>query len=152
MDRIGTFLILMVAALVLVPGSFAEEVQSNETTSAIVTEVVVSDINGTSNGTVVEEVKEVVLPDFEANMTVNTLEKVGINQTVAISLTAAEEGIWNTTTTEGLEQVGEPVTTNGTEVFTIKAIGAGEQLFNAAFEAANATEANETYSLAIIVA
>jgi predicted secreted protein len=142
MDRIGTFLILLVAALVLIPGTFAEEAQTSENTT-----VTVEDVNATVNETAAVPV------DFEANMSVSTLEKVGINQTVAISLTAEDEGKWNTTLTKGLEAVGEPVATNGTEVYTIKAITAGKQSFSAIHEALNETakEAGETYKLEITV-
>ncbi|MFH0966259.1 MAG: protease inhibitor I42 family protein [Methanobacteriota archaeon] len=153
MDRIAKFLILLVAALVLVPGCFAEEMNTTET--AITTEVAeVVEVAETTNETVGVDVAEAIIPDFEANMSMSTLE-MGVNQTVAIALTAEEtEGIWNVTMTDGLTQEGNSTVTNGTEVWTIKAVTAGEQSFNAVHEAMSetATEAGETYKLDIIVA
>ena len=164
MDRIAKFLILLVAALVLVPGCFAEELKNetaNTTEIAEVVEVaenatetaVVKEVAEVTNGTVAEAIADAVIPDFVANMTVSKLEKVGVNQTVAISLIAEDEGIWNITKTEGLEQVGEPAITNGTSVYTIKALTAGDQSFEAVHKAVNATatEAGETYKLDIII-
>ena len=142
MDRIAKFLILLVAALVLVPGCFAEEQMTDAVATPTIEEVI--DVAG-------NETAETVVPDFTANETVTTLN-MGVNQTVAIALTAQEaEGIWNTTLTEGLEQVGNSTVTNGTEEFVIKAISAGAQTFSAAHEGAEA-ESNETYTLEITVA
>ena len=153
MDRIAKFLILLVAALVLVPGCFAEEMKTNETINT--TEVVeVAEVIKTANETADLEVVEAIVPDFEANMSVASL-KMGVNQTVAIALTAEEaEGIWNITMTDGLTQEGNSTVTNGTEVWTIKTVTAGEQSFSAVHEAVSETaaEAGETYTLDIIVA
>lgn len=154
MDRIAKFLILLVAALVLVPGCFAAE-QTTEATATPTIEEVIEVAGATAaagNETTVEEVVAEVIPDFTANETVTSL-KMGVNQTVAIALTAKEaEGIWNITKSEGLEQIGNStVTKEGTEEFIIKALTAGTETFSATHEGA-ATEAGETYTLEIIVA
>jgi hypothetical protein len=154
MDRIAKFLILLVAALVIAPGCFAEEQKNESVTTPVIEEVI--EVADATNGTVAEEsseeVADMVIPDFTANETVTLLE-MGINQTVAVSLTAEEaDGIWNITWTEGLEQVGNStITGEGTEEFIIKALTAGNQTFSAIHEGA-ATEAGETYSLDIVVA
>ncbi len=158
MDRIAKFLILLVAAVVLVPGCFAEEQTVEAEATPTIEEVVeVEDIveatDAAGNETVVEEVVEEIIPDFTANETVTLLENVGVNQTVAIALIGEEaDGIWNVTMSEGLEQVGNStVTEEGAEEFIIKALTAGTQSFSAIHEGA-ATEAGETYTLEIIVA
>ncbi len=169
MDRIAKFLILLVAALVLVPGCFAEEmtdIAAEETPVAELVDVVeetgepvveeeveLVDVVEETGEPVVEEEAEEIVPDFTANQTVTLLENVGVNQTVAIALTAEEaEGIWNVTFSEGLEQIGNStVTEEGAEEFIIKAITAGNQTFSATHEGAE-TEAGETYTLEIIVA
>ena len=144
MDRIAKFLILLVAALVLVPGCFAEEQKTDAVATPTIEEVITVAGNETA---------EKVVPDFTANETVTSLN-MSVNQTVAIALTAEEaEGIWNITNTDGLEQVGSSTVTNGTEEWIIKAITAGNQTFSAVHEAVNATapEAGETYNLEIVV-
>jgi len=161
MDRIAKFLILLVAAVVLVPGCFADETVEAAATPTIEEVVEVAEVaeatDAAGNETVVEEaveeVVEEIIPDFTANETVTLLENVGVNQTVAIALSAEEaDGIWNVTMSEGLEQVGNStITEEGAEEFIIKALTAGTQSFSAIHEGA-ATEAGETYTLEIIVA
>lgn len=159
MDRIATFLVLLVAALVLVPGCFAEEmsteVEANATAveEIIVEEVMVEDAaNATTEEAVVEEVVAIE-PDFMVNATTTTLE-IAVNQTVAISLTAEDAGVWNVTMSEGLEQVGNSTVVEATEEWIVKAIEAGTQTFSAVHEAtdAEATEAGESYTLELVVA
>lgn len=155
MDRIAKFLILLVAALVLVPGCFAEEMKTNESVNTTTDVVEGAEIVETANETATKEVAEAIIPDFEANMTTVSPLDMEINKTVAIALTAEDaEGIWNVTMTDGLTQEGNSTVTNGTEVWIIKAVSAGEQSFSAVHEAMNATaiEAGETYKLDIIVA
>ncbi len=155
MDRIAKFLILLVAALVLAPGCFAEETTAVDANATIevdanaTTEVVAE----TPVAEVANETAEVVAADFTVDVNTTTLD-MAVNQTAAISLVAEDAGIWNITMTEGLEQVGNSTVTNETEEWIIKAIAAGNQTFSAVHEAtdAAATEAGESYTLDIVVA
>jgi predicted secreted protein len=151
MDRIAKFLILLVAALVLVPGCFAEEtmVEPTEAPELIEEVIVEEEIIETANETVVEEA---IVFDFTANETVNMLE-MGVNQTVMVSLAADETaGIWNVSMSEGVELVGDSVVADGVQSWILTAATPGTYTFNAVFESIEETDAEPvTYNLEIII-
>ncbi|HWQ66092.1 MAG TPA: hypothetical protein VN372_04385 [Methanospirillum sp.] len=151
MDRISTFLILLAAALLLVPGCIAAEM----TTEANTTEVteVVAVVEETTNATAVaDDVNATeVVEALKADLNITSLDMT-VDQSVLISLPNDESGKWNTTVSEGLELDANTTMVEGMEEFSVKAIAAGNQTFSAAFMKADATEAEQKYDLAIVVA
>ena len=164
MDRIVTFLLLLVSALLLVPGCIAEEQVAPEATEVVPEVEVVEEVAGEVP---VEEVTEVIaeeLPVYNVTADVNVTElTVPMNEVVMISL--AENPTtgytWNVTLTEGLTLLNETyvqdeaeegmVGVGGVHEWIIEAIATGEQTFYGIEQQAQSEETGSEYTLKLIV-
>lgn len=141
MDRISYVLILLAAALVLVPGCIAAE--QNKTISNTTSLHQISVIEGVNNTTVTSPT---LLAD--ENLTKGSLK---VNQTALISLKEPTNGsTWNTTVTSGLKIVNKTPRSNGTSKWTVEAIKSGANSFSATEMNGKDKEKN-SYTLTIFV-
>ncbi|NLV27728.1 MAG: hypothetical protein GXY48_11290 [Methanomicrobiales archaeon] len=148
MDRIVTFLLLLVSALLLVPGCIADEQAAVETTE------IVADVEVTE-----EAVEEAIAFDYTADMNTTALNMTS-GQVVLVQLPEDETtGFeWNATLSEGLNLVSEDhMVAEGIENVTafhqwyITAVNAGEQIFNSVEMKEDSEEIGTEYTLNILV-
>lgn len=172
MDRIVTFLLLLVSALLLVPGCIAEEQVAPEATEVVpevevVEEVVETVVEEVAGEVPVEEVTEVIaeeLPVYNVTADVNVTElTVPMNEVVMISLpeNPTTGYTWNVTLTEGLTLLNETyvqdeaeegmVGVGGVHEWIIEAIATGEQTFYGIEQQAQSEETGSEYTLKLIV-
>ena len=176
MDRIVTFLLLLVSALLLVPGCIAEEQVIPETTEVVpealvasdATEEVVEEVAGEVADEVpaeeAEEIPGAELPVYNVTADVNTTELVvPMNEVIMISL--AENPTtgytWNVTLSEGLALLNDVyvqdeaeegmVGVGGVHEWFIEAVEAGEQTFYGIEQQAQSEETGSEYTLKLIV-
>jgi inhibitor of cysteine peptidase len=172
MDRIVTFLLLLVSALLLVPGCIAEEQVIPETTEVVPEALVASDATEEVASEVADEVpaeeaEEIAgdeLPVYNVTADVNTTELVvPMNEVIMISL--AENPTtgytWNVTLSEGLTLLNDVyvqdeaeegmVGVGGVHEWFIEAVEAGEQTFYGIEQQAQSEETGSEYTLKLIV-
>lgn len=172
MDRIVTFLLLLVSALLLVPGCIAEEQVIPETTEVVPEALVASDATEEVASEVADEVpaeeaEEIAgdeLPVYNVTADVNTTELVvPMNEVIMISL--AENPTtgytWNVTLSEGLALLKDVyvqdeaeegmVGVGGVHEWFIEAVEAGEQTFYGIEQQAQSEETGSEYTLKLIV-
>ncbi len=172
MDRIVTFLLLLVSALLLVPGCIAEEQVIPETTEVVPEALVASDATEEVASEVADEVpaeeaEEIAgdeLPVYNVTADVNTTELVvPMNEVIMISL--AENPTtgytWNITLSEGLALLKDVyvqdeaeegmVGVGGVHEWFIEAVEAGEQTFYGIEQQAQSEETGSEYTLKLIV-
>lgn len=172
MDRIVTFLLLLVSALLLVPGCIAEEQVIPETTEVVPEALVASDATEEVTSEVADEVpaeeaEEIAgdeLPVHNVTADVNTTELVvPMNEVIMISL--AENPTtgytWNVTLSEGLTLLNDVyvqdeaeegmVGVGGVHEWFIEAVEAGEQTFYGIEQQAQSEETGSEYTLKLIV-
>lgn len=172
MDRIVTFLLLLVSALLLVPGCIAEEQVIPETTEVVPEALVASDATEEVTSEVADEVpaeeaEEIAgdeLPVYNVTADVNTTELVvPMNEVIMISL--AENPTtgytWNITLSEGLALLKDVyvqdeaeegmVGVGGVHEWFIEAVEAGEQTFYGIEQQAQSEETGSEYTLKLIV-
>ncbi|HPY59633.1 MAG TPA: protease inhibitor I42 family protein [Methanospirillum sp.] len=172
MDRIVTFLLLLVSALLLVPGCIAEEQVIPETTEVVPEALVASDATEEVTSEVADEVpaeeaEEIAgdeLPVYNVTADVNTTELVvPMNEVIMISL--AENPTtgytWNVTLSEGLTLLNDVyvqdeaeegmVGVGGVHEWFIEAVEAGEQTFYGIEQQAQSEETGSEYTLKLIV-
>lgn len=172
MDRIVTFLLLLVSALLLVPGCIAEEQVIPETTEVVPEALVASDATEEVTSEVADEVpaeeaEEIAgdeLPVYNVTADVNTTELVvPMNEVIMISL--AENPTtgytWNVTLSEGLALLNDVyvqdeaeegmVGVGGVHEWFIEAVEAGEQTFYGIEQQAQSEETGSEYTLKLIV-
>ena len=149
MDRIVTFVFLLVAALLLIPGCIAEE-----KTSAVET-VALNESSSTNDTTIA---------DYNVDENITSLN-VTVNETVLVQLpeNPTTGYTWNVTLTSGLELLNDTyiqdkapegmVGVGGVHEWLIQAIASGEQSFNGiekqAWEPVSGNET--TYTLSLLV-
>jgi len=165
MEKLITLVILLVAAVLLVPGCFAEQSAGNasENTTAPV-EIVEESI--TTIVDVTEAAPVDVMPEVNFTVDANTTSlTMNVSQTVLVSLkenpTTGFE--WNATNSTGLEIVNSTHTTDkapegmvgvgGVHTWILKAVEAGNQTFDAVYkrEWEPTTGKEDTYSLNVTV-
>ncbi|MDX8550619.1 protease inhibitor I42 family protein [Methanospirillum sp. J.3.6.1-F.2.7.3] len=143
MDRIVTFLLLLVSAILLIPGCIAEE----QTVSEVVDEAIVTpaynvtaDVNTTELNMTLNQVAFVQLPE-------NPTTGYSWNVTLSDGLTLLNETYVQDAAAEGMVGVG------GVHEWYIEAIAVGNQTFDGIYKQPwEETVGNETtYSLAILV-
>ena len=156
MDRIVTFLLLLVAAVLLVPGCIAEEQAAPEITE------VAPDMNATEEGT-----DSALVYDFTADINTTTLNMT-LDQVALVQLpeNPTTGYMWNVTLSAGLEFGDDPngtyvqdaapegmVGVGGIHEWVIKAVETGEQTFSAIEkrEWEEETGNETTYTLNILV-
>ncbi len=153
MEKILSVMIVLVAALLFVPGCFAEEASVTEVVADAPVEEVVA----------AEPVVEVAQANYTADFNTTSLE-MNVNETVLVSLeenpTTGYE--WNMTPSAGLEIVSsefvpakdETVGAPGVHEWILKAIESGNQVFSGAdVRSFEEPAGNETaYTLEIVVA
>ena len=172
MDRIVTFLLLLVSALLLVPGCIAEEQVIPETTEVVPEALVASDATEEVTSEVADEVpaeeaEEIAgdeLPVYNVTADVNTTELVvPMNEVIMISL--AENPTtgytWNVTLSEGLTLLNDVyvqdeaeegmIGVGGVHEWFIEAVEAGEQTFYGIEQQAQSEETGSEYTLKLIV-
>ncbi|NLL09825.1 MAG: protease inhibitor I42 family protein [Methanomicrobiales archaeon] len=172
MDRIVTFLLLLVSALLLVPGCIAEEQVIPETTEVVPEALVASDATEEVASEVADEVpaeeaEEIAgdeLPVYNVTADVNITELVvPMNEVIMISL--AENPTtgytWNITLSEGLALLKDVyvqdeaeegmVGVGGVHEWFIEAVEAGEQTFYGIEQQAQSEETGSEYTLKLIV-
>lgn len=172
MDRIVTFLLLLVSALLLVPGCIAEEQVIPETTEVVPEALVASDATEEVTSEVADEVpaeeaEEIAgdeLPVYNVTADVNITELVvPMNEVIMISL--AENPTtgytWNITLSEGLALLKDVyvqdeaeegmVGVGGVHEWFIEAVEAGEQTFYGIEQQAQSEETGSEYTLKLIV-
>jgi inhibitor of cysteine peptidase len=172
MDRIVTFLLLLVSALLLVPGCIAEEQVIPETTEVVPEALVASDATEEVTSEVADEVpaeeaEEIAgdeLPVYNVTADVNITELVvPMNEVIMISL--AENPTtgytWNVTLSEGLTLLNDVyvqdeaeegmVGVGGVHEWFIEAVEAGEQTFYGIEQQAQSEETGSEYTLKLIV-
>ena len=172
MDRIVTFLLLLVSALLLVPGCIAEEQVIPETTEVVPEALVASDATEEVTSEVADEVpaeeaEEIAgdeLPVYNVTADVNITELVvPMNEVIMISL--AENPTtgytWNITLSEGLTLLNDVyvqdeaeegmVGVGGVHEWFIEAVEAGEQTFYGIEQQAQSEETGSEYTLKLIV-
>ncbi len=166
MDRIVTFLLLLVSALLLVPGCIAEEQVAPEATEVVpevpvveeATEAVVEEVAGEVP---VEEVTEVIaeeLPVYNVTADVNVTElNMTVGQIAMIELPETTDFEWNVTATEGLTIVKDihidavEGTVGAFHQWFVEAVTAGEQSFSGVEKKADSEETGSEYTLNILV-
>jgi len=172
MDRIVTFLLLLVSALLLVPGCIAEEQVIPETTEVVPEALVASDATEEVTSEVADEVpaeeaEEIAgdeLPVYNVTADVNTTELVvPMNEVIMISLTENPTTgyTWNVTLSEGLTLLNDVyvqdeaeegmVGVGGVHEWFIEAVEAGEQTFYGIEQQAQSEETGSEYTLKLIV-
>ena len=172
MDRIVTFLLLLVSALLLVPGCIAEEQVIPETTEVVpealvasdATEEVASEVADEVPAEEAEEISGDELPVYNVTADVNITELVvPMNEVIMISL--AENPTtgytWNITLSEGLALLKDVyvqdeaeegmVGVGGVHEWFIEAVEAGEQTFYGIEQQAQSEETGSEYTLKLIV-
>ncbi len=165
MERFFSIVILLVAAVLLVPGCFAEEttVEAVETVTPVETIDDEAEVTEDAAATEVAE-EETVEATYTVDVNMTNLT-MAIDETAIISL--AENPTtgydWNVTNTSGLEIVSDVhvqdeaeegmVGVGGFHTWVIKAVETGEQTFTAVMEHVSepATGDEETYTLDVIV-
>jgi inhibitor of cysteine peptidase len=174
MEKFFSFIILLVAALLLAPGCIAEEnvtvdesiIVDEPVVDEPVIEEVVTDEGAEANATEPVEITEetVVLPNYTADMEVVTLN-VKLDETVLISLPENQTTgyMWEVTNSTGLEILNDTyvmdaseegmVGVGGVHEWTVKAVETGEQTFTAVMMhvADEPTGEEETYTLMVVV-
>ena len=147
MDRIVTFLLLLVAAVLLVPGCIAEEQAAPEVTE------VAPEMN------ITEEVSDEA-PVFDVTADVNTTAlNMTQNQVVLVELPETSGFEWNVTLSDGLTLVdeihvdAEEGVENGTasHQWFVEAVTLGEQTFTGVEKMAESEETGSEYTLNILV-
>ncbi|PWR70313.1 protease inhibitor I42 family protein [Methanospirillum stamsii] len=155
MDRIVTFLLLLVSAVLLAPGCIADEQAVSEVTE-IVPEVTVTE---EVTETVTEEVTAEV-PAFDVTADMNTTAlNMTQNQIVLVTLPETSGYEWNTTVSEGLTLLNETHVdaAEGDESATalhqmfVQAVAAGEQTIKSVEQKADSEETGSEYTLTILV-
>jgi len=157
MDKIVTFIILLVVALLLIPGCIAEEqVSANEPKIVSVIETVAVNDSVASNNTIVT--------DYTADENVTSLN-VTVNKTILVELpeNPTTGYTWNITLTNGLELLNDTyipdktaegmVGVGGIHEWIIKTIATGDQSFNGIYKQAwePVTGNESTYTLNLLV-
>ena len=170
MEKIVSCIILLIAAVFLIPGCFAEEIASNETTNA--TEVAVEPVETTQvpEAESVETVNrtespvEEVSATYFVDMNVTNLT-MKIDETVLISLSENPTTgyLWNVTNSTGFAIVSDiyipdaaaegMVGVGGVHEWIVKAVETGSQTFTAVMThvAEEPTGDEETYQLDAVV-
>jgi inhibitor of cysteine peptidase len=174
MEKVFSYLILLVAAVLLVPGCFAEE--TSAVADANVTEVV-----DTTNETVAEETgmvdvtnetaetvpmdeTGVINTTYTADINTTALAMM-VNETVRVSLkeNPTTGYMWNVTNSTGLEIVNDTyvidsapegmVGVGGVHEWVLKAIEAGNQTFSGVYMRSfeTPTGSEDTYNLEVTV-
>ncbi|MDX8550618.1 protease inhibitor I42 family protein [Methanospirillum sp. J.3.6.1-F.2.7.3] len=164
MDRIVTFLLLLVSAVLLVPGCIAEEQVAPEVLpeGAVLEEVVEEAVAAQLPGEeVVEEVTEEITEEiFAYNVTadVNTTDiNMTVGQVVMIELPETTDFEWNVTASEGLTIVNDTHidavegTVGAFHQWFVEAAAAGEQAFSGVEQKADSEETGSEYTLNILV-
>lgn len=162
MDRIVTFLLLLVSALLLVPGCIAEEQVAPEATqvapeAAVVEEVVEEVTAEVPAEAVTEEIAE-EMQAFNVTADVNTTElNMTVGQIVKIELPVTTDFEWNVTASEGLSIVNETQidaiegTAGAFHQWFVEAVAAGAQTFSGVEKKADSEETGSEYTLNILV-
>lgn len=144
MDRIVTFLLLLVSAVLLVPGCIADEQAATD---------IVPEVN------VTEEVAAAAQA-FDVTADVNTTAmNMTQNQVVLVTLPETSGYEWNTTVSEGLTLLNETHVdaAEGAENATalhqmfVQAVAAGEQTIKSVEQKADSEETGSEYTLTILV-
>ncbi len=162
MDRIVTFLLLLVSALLLVPGCIAEEQVTPAATEVAAVAPVVEEtaaVAGTEAATE-QAAEELVVYNFTAD--VNTTELVvPVNEKIKVALpeNPTTGFTWNVTLSEGLALLNEtPVAAvegmdgaGGIHEWIIQAITTGNQTFSGIEQKAESEETGSEYTLNLIV-
>ena len=157
MDRIFTFVILLVTALLLIPGCIAEEKTST------VEPKIVSVIETVAPNESVSTVNSTVT-DFTADENVTSLN-VTVNKKILVQLpeNPTTGYTWNVTLTNGLELLNDTyipdkttkgmVGVGGVHEWIIQAIATGDQSFNGIYKQAwEPVSGNDTtYTLDLLV-
>jgi hypothetical protein len=148
MDRISYVLILLAAALLLVPGCFAAEQNTTISNATALNET--ANTTATVAAPVVNATADLPALKADANVTTGSLK---INETAEISLAALEDGgEWNASVTDGLKIVNtSAVAENGTSIqqWIVKAVETGANSFTAAEKGKE--EGKNAYTLNITV-
>ncbi len=162
MDRIVTFLLLLVSALLLVPGCIAEEQVVPEATEVVPEVPVVEEATEEVAGELpVEEVTEVVaeeLPVYNVTADVNSTEiNMTVGQIAMIELPVTTDFEWNVTASEGLTIIKDihvdavDETVGAFHQWFVEAVAAGEQSFSGVEKKADSEETGSEYTLKILV-
>lgn len=165
MDRIVSFLLLLVAAVLLIPGCIAEEQVTPEATVEATDAVAVTEVaaeNATVEATEVTE--EAAGYDYTADQNMTALNMT-VNQTALVQLpeNPTTGYTWNVTLSDGLTLLNDTyvadaapegmVGVGGIHKWVIEAVASGEQKFSGIEKQAWEKETgNETtYTLDILV-
>ncbi|MCA1917213.1 protease inhibitor I42 family protein [Methanospirillum hungatei] len=168
MDRIVTFLLLLVSALLLVPGCIAEEQVTPEATEVVpevpvveATEEVVEEVAGEVPVEEVAEETEVTeeeLPVYNVTADINSTEiNMTVGQIAMIELPVTTDFEWNVTASEGLTIIKDihidavDETVGAFHQWFVEAVAAGEQSFSGVEKKADSEETGSEYTLNILV-
>jgi len=172
MVRIVTFLLLLVSALLLVPGCIAEEQVAPEATEMVAEDAVTAEIPAEEVSEVVtEEVTEIVneeiteeMPAYNVTADMNTTElNMTLNQVVMVQLpeNPTTGYTWNVTLSEGLTLLNETyvqdeaeegmVGVGGVHEWILEAVAAGEETFFGIEQQVGSEEIGSEYTLNILV-
>jgi inhibitor of cysteine peptidase len=166
MDRIVTFLLLLVSALLLVPGCIAEEQVAPEATEVVpevpvveeATEEVVEEVAGEVQAEEVTEVVAEELPVYNVTADVNSTEiNMTVGQIAMIELPVTTDFEWNVTASEGLTIIKDihvdavDETVGAFHQWFVEAVAAGEQSFSGVEQKADSEETGSEYTLKILV-
>jgi inhibitor of cysteine peptidase len=166
MEKLNTLIILLIAAVLLVPGCYAEKSAMNESANATVPDVTIEQnitqgVNATEASTIETAATEA---DYTANVNTTNLT-MKVNQTALISLkeNPTTGFSWNVTNSTGLEIVNDTYNTDkapesmvgvgGVHEWLVKAVEAGNQTFDAVYKRSwePTTGSEDTYALNVTV-
>jgi len=158
MDRIVTFLLLLVSALLLVPGCIAEEQIAPEATQVAPEAAVVEEVTAEVPAEAVTEEIAEEMQAFNVTADVNTTElNMTVGQIVKIELPETPDFEWNVTVSEGLSMVNETHidaiegTAGAFHQWFVEAVAAGAQTFSGVEKKADSEETGSEYTLNILV-